>query len=193
MAELYSSTDVSVIAFDVYQSPHVDFLADVHNIPLESESVDSVWIQAVLEHVLSPEQAVREIWRILKPGGIVYAETPFMQQVHEKAYDFTRFTHSGHRWLFRNFEEIDSGAVGGVGTQNLWNIEHFMRCAFRSAAIGKLAKLSFFWLRFLDALMSKEATLDAAPGFYFLGRKVDYSLAPNEMVAFYLKSRRRDK
>ncbi len=56
-----------------------------------------------------------EIHRVLRPGGIVYADTPFLQQVHEGAYDFTRFTDSGHRFLFRRFERIDSGSVAGCG------------------------------------------------------------------------------
>ncbi|CAH2407660.1 hypothetical protein MES5069_620012 [Mesorhizobium escarrei] len=34
-----------------------------------------------------------------------------MQQVHEGAYDFTRFTELGHRWLFRRFETISRGAL----------------------------------------------------------------------------------
>jgi ubiquinone/menaquinone biosynthesis C-methylase UbiE len=32
-----------------------------------------VWIQAVLEHVLDPPIVVAEIYRVLRPGGLVYA------------------------------------------------------------------------------------------------------------------------
>jgi SAM-dependent methyltransferase len=112
---LYETGAVRQIAFDIYPSAHTHFIADAHQIPLASASVDGVCIQAVLEHVLNPEQVVSEICRVLKPGGLVYAETPFMQQVHEGAYDFTRFTEIGHRWLFRNFETISRGALGGPG------------------------------------------------------------------------------
>src|SRR5207237_664581 len=35
-----------------------------------------------------------------EPLVLVLGDTPFMQQVHEGAYDFTRFALSGHRWLF---------------------------------------------------------------------------------------------
>jgi hypothetical protein len=34
-----------------------------------------------------------------------------MQQVHERAYDFSRFTQSGHRWLFKRFSEINAGPI----------------------------------------------------------------------------------
>ena len=110
---LYSDPNLRVVSFDIYNSDEVDFVADGHSIPLASGSVDGVWIQAVLEHVLVPENVVAEIHRVLMPGGLVYAETPFIQQVHEAAYDFTRYTESGHRWLFRRFDLIDSGACVG--------------------------------------------------------------------------------
>ena len=93
------------------------FIADAHNIPIVNEYFDCVIIQAVLEHVLRPNQVVNEIFRVLKANGIVYSETPFLQQVHEGPYDFTRFTESGHRYLFKNFELIKSGASDGAGLQ----------------------------------------------------------------------------
>ena len=52
---------------------------------------------------------MKEIYRVLKSDGIVYIETPFMQQVHGGKYDFTRFTYLGHRRLFARFQEIESG------------------------------------------------------------------------------------
>ena len=182
---LYESAAVSVIAFDIYASPATSFVADAHAIPLRDGSVDGVWIQAVLEHVLGPAAVVAEIQRVLKPGGWVYAETPFMQQVHEGPYDFTRFTHSGHRWLFRDFAEIDSGAVLGAGTQLLWSIEHFVRALSRSRAAGKAARLATFWLRWFDRLAGSPQTLDAASSLYFYGRKATGALQASSMPAYY--------
>ena len=82
--------------------------------------------------MLEPGRWCAEIHRVLKPGGLVYAETPFMQQVHEGAYDFTRFTESGHRYLFARFDLIDSGVTAGAGTQLLWSLDYFVRGLFRS-------------------------------------------------------------
>ena len=55
------------------------------------------------------------MYRVLKYDGLVYAETPFMQQVHMGKYDFHRFTHLGHRRLFRDFSQIESGVMCGLG------------------------------------------------------------------------------
>lgn len=176
---------ISVTAFDVYASPRVNFIADAHQIPLPDASFDGVWVQAVLEHVLTPTRVVDEIERVLRPGGIVYAETPFMQHVHEGAYDFTRFTHSGHRWLFRRFEEIDSGVVAGAGTQLLWSVDRFARAITRSRTAGKAVKALLFWLRWFDRLADEADSVDVASCCYFLGRGSERALEPRDMPAYY--------
>jgi len=169
---LYDRLDIDLLSFDVYASPLTNFIGDGHHIALPDASVDGVWIEAVLEHVLEPHVVVSEIHRVLKPGGLVYAETPFMQQVHEGAYDFTRFTHSGHRWLFRRFEETDSGALGGVGTAMIWSTRHFWYGLTGSRRLGIILALPIFWLRFLDRFSRPGPALDAASGYYSLGAGV---------------------
>ena len=114
-APLYASSNVRIIAFDVYASPLTQFVADGHRIPLADQSVDAVLLQFVLEHVLDPWQVVMEIHRVLKPNGLVYAEVPFLQHVHEGPYDYTRFTQCGLRWMFRRFTVIDSDMVRAQG------------------------------------------------------------------------------
>jgi SAM-dependent methyltransferase len=147
---LYTDQSIDLIAFDLYSSEFVQFVADAHWIPLRNQCVDGVLIQAVLEHVLDPQRVVSEIERVLCPNGLVYADTPFLQQVHEGAYDFTRFTESGHRYLFKNFSEISAGVVAGPGVQMIWSIDSLCRGLFRSRIAGLLAKVAFFWLRWLD-------------------------------------------
>lgn len=184
-AALYEAKDVEVVGTDVYASEIVDIIADAHQLPFSDSSFDGVWIQAVLEHVLEPNQVVSEIHRVLRPDGIVYAETPFMQQVHEGAYDFTRFSRSGHRWLFRDFEEIGSGDIGGPGQSLIWAIRYMVRALTGSNKGATLAAAPFFWLRYLDRLCRRDFAADAANGVYFLGRRSTIALAPRDMIAYY--------
>lgn len=182
----FNQPHVGVISFDIYASPNTQFLADAHSIPLNNGSVDVVWIQYVLEHVLDPWRVVAEIYRVLRNDGLVYAETPFLQQVHEGPYDFTRFTHSGHRWLFRKFEEIDSGISMGLGAQQMWSVEHLFRGIFRSKRIGQGAKLlASLGLRMLECLVPISYRYDSASSFYFFGRKSQTELLPSEIVRYY--------
>jgi len=90
--ELYADTRTDLLSFDVYASPHVQIVADAHDIPVTSQTFDAIVVQAVLEHVIDPVRVVTEIHRVLRPGGAVYSEVPFLQQVHEGRYDFMRFT-----------------------------------------------------------------------------------------------------
>jgi SAM-dependent methyltransferase len=180
---LYADPRLDLLAFDVYASDNVQFLADGHRVPLKDGSVDGVLIQAVLEHVLEPQKVVVEIHRLLRPDGLVYANTPFMQQVHEGAYDFTRFTESGHRYLFRHFAVRDSGASSGLGTQLLWSIVYFARGIHYRA--GQLARLLFFWLPKLDALFDPRVTIDGACGVFFYGHAATDMIGPKEIIAYY--------
>jgi SAM-dependent methyltransferase len=181
----YNDARIELVSFDVYASPNVQFVADGHNIPLPDNSFDAVIIQAVLEHVLEPNTVVSEIHRVLKQDGIVYAETPFLQHVHEGAYDFTRYTESGHRYLFKNFALISSGTCGGAGTQLLWSIDNFARGLFRSRKIGKVIKLGFFWLQYFDKIIPESYNIDAASGVFFLGRKQLVPINGHEVIAHY--------
>lgn len=187
---IYTDRRIRVVGFDIYGSPMTQFIADAHQIPLASQSVDAVLIQAVLEHVLHPDQVVAEIHRVLRPGGLVYAETPFLQQVHAGPYDFVRYTSSGHRHLFRSFEEIAAGPVAGPGTQLLWSVDHLVRGLLRSELAGKLARAAFFWLRYLDRLTPTAFAMDNASAYYFLGRRGQRELTPPEIVSYYRGAQR---
>lgn len=182
---IYTDRRPRVVAFDIYRSPLTQFIADAHHIPIASGSVDAVLIQAVLEHVLDPPRVVEEIQRVLRPGGLVYAETPFLQQVHAGPYDFVRYTSSGHRYLFRAFEEISAGAVAGPGTQLLWSLDHAVRGLLRSELAGKLARGLFFWLRYVDHLVPTPFAMDNASAYFFLGRRSDRELTPDEIIEYY--------
>ena len=190
MQALYDDPGVDVIAFDVYNSEHVQFIADGHSIPFVDGVFDAVWIQAVLEHVLEPEKVVAEIHRLLRPQGLVYAVTPFMQQVHEGAYDFTRFTLSGHRWLFRQFTEIKAGVQGGPGVSLRWAIRYFVAGLLRSYWAGRLVEAGFFWLRYLDGVIPPSCASDGACGVWFIGSRTEIEMTPRQAIAYYKGAKR---
>lgn len=182
---IYRDERVRVIGFDIVTSPATQFVADAHRIPLRASCVDAVLVQAVLEHVLDPAEVVAEIHRVLKDDGLVYAETPFLQQVHAGARDFTRYTASGHRYLFRRFEELAAGAVSGPGTQLLWSVDHLVRGLTRTALAGRATRAALFWLRGLDHLVPPDFSQDDASALYFLGRRRDREMTEEEIIAYY--------
>lgn len=183
---MYNALDVNVLSFDIYASSNTDFIADGHSLPIASNSIDGVWIQAVLEHVMYPQRVADEIHRVLRSGGAVYAETPFQQHVHEGPYDFTRFTESGHRLLFKDFKLLDSGFLTGIGTVLLWNVRYAAWGLTRSKKIGILAAMAFGWLRLFDHLVPDSFNVDTASGVFFLGSKdSDHQFCDKDIVTHY--------
>jgi uncharacterized protein YbaR (Trm112 family)/SAM-dependent methyltransferase len=174
---------------DISFGPRTALICDAHDIPFEDQVFDGVIAQAVLEHVADPYRCVAEIHRVLKRDGLVYAETPFIQQVHGGKYDFTRFTHRGHRRLFRAFEEIKSGAVCGPGMALAWSWKFFL-VSFATTRKGRFfleafARLTSFWLKYFDDyLVDKPATRDAASCFFFLGKKSDRLLSDRDLIRY---------
>lgn len=157
---------------DVYPSPNITVIADAHYLPYPDNFFDLVIIQAVLEHVVSPKTVVSEIYRVLSTNGTVYAETPFLQSVHEGPFDFTRFTHSGHRWLFRDFSEIKSGYISGGFSSTLFVLSHTLSALFRTKIIGIFLRLFFARIALaFDLLIPYKFNIDVGSGFYFLGLK----------------------
>lgn len=181
---------IELVETDVSFGPRTKLICDAHDIPFADESFDGVIIQAVLEHVIDPHRCVEEIYRVIKKQGLVYAETPFMQQIHMGRFDFMRFTHLGHRRLFRKFAEIDSGAVGGPGMALAWSYQYFLLSFTSSNKLRALIKvfscLTSFYLKYFDYyLINKPGSFDASSGYYFMGRKDNNILTDKELLKLY--------
>jgi SAM-dependent methyltransferase len=93
------NTGLPTLSTDFDAVAPVDFLADLHYLPLRDECVDSVLSVAVLEHTRLPWVCARELWRVLKPGGAAVICVPFLQPEHAVPHDFFRYTVYGLRSL----------------------------------------------------------------------------------------------
>jgi SAM-dependent methyltransferase len=184
------SYDGDVTYTDVAFGINLDCICDAHDVPFDAESFDAVLAPCVLEHVADPQRCVAEIQRVLKPQGLVFAVTPFLEPVHMGAYDFTRFTPLGHRRLFRHFDEVRAGASLGPSAPVVWTVQtlllsfsdnHNYRRIVRAATL-----LLLFPLRLLDLLARDSKTcFDSAGGGYFLGRKRAMPIRDRDMIALY--------
>lgn len=77
------------------QIENYDILCDVENIPLKQCSVKTVLSTSSLEHFQSPNEFIKESFRVLMPGGRIYINVPFAIQEHEIPFDFQRYTRYG--------------------------------------------------------------------------------------------------
>ncbi|OGE80355.1 MAG: hypothetical protein A2826_02775 [Candidatus Doudnabacteria bacterium RIFCSPHIGHO2_01_FULL_43_23] len=101
---------------DLDPASEVTYRADIQEMPLPNESYDAVICKAVLHIIPSPAQAVAEIHRVLKPGGLVLAYVPYIYPYHGQkgvCLDYWRFSKDGIRELFKNFHSLEVSPADG--------------------------------------------------------------------------------
>lgn len=159
--------------------PGVDLCADIHKLCLRDRSADCVFSTGTLEHIAEPAMALVEFWRVLKPGGLVHVEVPFMFPYHLDPADHTRWTIDGLRALCERhgFAEMRSGVhIGPASALNLALI-HYAQCWFEGRVMRRLCELVLSILlrphMYLDwFLVRRKYAHELAGGVYFVGRKL---------------------
>ncbi len=109
--------NVIYIGSDIDCGSAADVLSTAENLPLRDAVVDIVLCSQVLEHVNDPAQTIREIARILRPGGTALVSTHGVNVYHPSPEDYWRWTQSGLVKLFQDtnaFEEIRVLPNGGT-------------------------------------------------------------------------------
>lgn len=82
---------------------NTDILADAHRLPFANGAFAAVVALNAFEHYLDPFQAAREIARVLRPGGVVFVHTAFLQPLHESPRHFYNATRFGILKWFSDF------------------------------------------------------------------------------------------
>lgn len=91
------------IGADIQKGPGVDHVLNLHEIGLLSESVGAALIMDTLEHVEFPRKAIEQVYRILKPNGVLLISSVMNFPIHDYPYDYWRFTPGGFKSLMKIF------------------------------------------------------------------------------------------
>lgn len=153
--------------FEYDFSRYPDVLGDGHELPFRSGGFDLVLSQAVMEHMRDPFEAAREIIRVVRPGGLIYVESAFMQPAHCRPIHFFNTTIWGLLELFRETEILDKGHFGGLEDLNRWISLYIARANQEPAIVEALASLS----RHLDQCATDDERQFFSTGVYLLARK----------------------
>lgn len=102
------SEKFNIVTLDITSNTSPDIVADIsiYNEHIPEGSYDSVMCTEVLEHVVDPFAAVRELHRIVKKNGYILFTTPLNARIHGPIPDCWRFTEFGLKVLFRDFETV---------------------------------------------------------------------------------------
>ncbi len=98
-----------LVAVDFYPYPGVSVVCDLNKpLPFRDASADILVLSNVLEHSAEPNTLLAECQRVLKPGGVMLGAVPFMINIHQRPYDFYRYTDINLDYLLKKhgFEKV---------------------------------------------------------------------------------------
>ena len=166
----------ALVSLDLHRIAGIDVCADAQCLPFKDEAFHFVMSQEVLEHLADPFQAMREMGRVLRKGGTLYCQAPFVIGYHPGPSDFWRFTTQGIRQIVEHAGlRCDEVRIAvGPGTA-------FYRVAveFVASSLARIAPrvyrptkavlaLLFFPLKWLDPLLNSGRHADRIAGGYFV-------------------------
>lgn len=174
----YLYKEVRLINLDIsFHKKDLHVIADAHFLPFKSDCLDIVYSIAVLEHVRKPWVVADEIFRVLRPGGHVVLELPFLNVIHDD-HDYFRFTDKGIQSLFDSnrfevvFEQVGSG---GGSFLSVFFLEYFQQF-IPSKILRTLWRWTMRYLtclfKYFDGVVDSSKTLRiTANSFSFIGKK----------------------
>ncbi len=144
------------ITLDINSAYGADIIGSVEDVPLGDNSVDSVVSTQVLEHVKNPPKAVREFYRVLKPGGYCLVTVPQLNELHDEPHDYWRFTKFGLEEIFSSagFKVILIDQRGGFWSATMQMQIRYAIDLFRLQKIRLLRWIfqPFIWLNGIVAV-----------------------------------------
>jgi SAM-dependent methyltransferase len=99
----------NVLFHDFVQYAHTDVVSVCDRLPYREGVFDAVISKATFEHLKRPWEIADEIYRVLKPGGLLHVDTAFMQPLHADPYHFFNMTLDGAKEIFKRFQVLNCG------------------------------------------------------------------------------------
>ena len=84
-----------MLRVDVDPAARPDSLSSADGLPFADNTFSVAVSQEVLEHLREPQLALAELARVVRPGGLLYLQTPFIIGYHAAPADYWRFTNEG--------------------------------------------------------------------------------------------------
>ena len=112
LAGLWDSASLRIFRIDVKATRCADFLADLTQLPIVTDSIDVLWCHHVLEHIEDDRAAIKELHRTLRPStGELVVSVP-MNGAITREYGQANKKESGH-WRMYGDDFVDRLEQGG--------------------------------------------------------------------------------
>lgn len=173
--------DGRMINLDICPGDFVDVVGTAEQLPFSSQSLAYVASEEVFEHLRDPSSAIREAFRVLKPGGSFLITVPFILGFHSGPCDYWRFTEAGLQVLVESagfeIQQLQPSVGAGVAVYRvLVEVAASFAGMFSRAfylPTKAAAALLLLPIRVLDLLLPASSSRRVAGGFLAIGKKPD--------------------
>lgn len=133
----------NMVTQDIYPAPTATVITrpDTLHLPFADQTFDLIIMDSVLEHVPAPIGLLQEARRLLKPGGRIHGDVPFLQPLHLAPHHYFNFTPYGlaeaalAAGLVLEYTEAEDHQ------RPEFSLEWFLRRTFETIAPGETQRL----------------------------------------------------
>lgn len=172
----------NMVTQDVYPTPTATLISDPAEtrLPFASETFDLVLLDSVLEHVPDPVALLEEGFRVLKPGGQIFGDAPFLQPLHLAPHHYFNFTPYGLEVVAAKAGLTLAYVAAEAHQRPEFSLEWMLRRTFELVPAAEAARLENMSVKdFLAGLTQNKELIDYPPealtelaaGFRFHMRK----------------------
>lgn len=168
----------NVVLMDAVHYANLDLVSTCAHLPFLDNSFETVVSQAVFEHVPDPFLLANEILRVLKPGGIFYLTTAFMQPLHGDPFHYFNMTANGLKRVLSGFE------IDEIGIEPFQNPSYGIQMQIEAVLPYLDGEMESIFRKSLKFLERRRGEIDKslgeagrevlAAGFFSLARKPRY-------------------
>ena len=174
------STLPNVVNLEIVPYPSTDVVSVAERLPFLDNTFSLVVSCAVLEHLKDPFAAAREIVRVTRPGGLIYADVPFLQPFHGYPSHYYNMTMEGLKNLFAADCAIERAFVPHYGSP-VWTLTWFLNSY--AAGLPEETRRRFLDMRVSDLMAPAASYLDEPWVRQLAGEKQVELACANSVVA----------
>lgn len=132
---------------DIQMKENVDLVTDMHSLPDDIGKFDAVICNAALQYCHSPMVVMNQFHQVLKPGGLLFIEAPWVQPYCDDTVDRFRFSEHGLLGLLEGFEIVRSGQSITPGSALV------MQASYIAASISHNKYINFACSKAVETLL----------------------------------------